>query len=112
MLIYYNDIFAGTYVETEIQGTRQLKLLSKGETYIMTSPKLVIGFFPVPRVDWSGTVTIKCEETGLSAELCYKCGSFFGGRANNRSVRGKIFMSSSSKTMYEISGHWDRYVVV
>lgn len=104
--------FHGTYVESVIHGTRQLKLLSKGETYIMTSPKLVIGFLPVPRVDWTGTVMIKCEETGLTAELCYRCGSFLGGRANNRSVRGKIFKSSSSKTMYEISGHWDRTITL
>lgn len=101
---------AGTYVETEVHGKRELKLLSKGETYIMNSPKLVIGFLPVPRVDWLGNVTIKCEETGLVAELNYKGGSILTGRGNNKSIKGKIFNSSSPSTIiFEISGHWDRY---
>lgn len=98
----------GTSVETEVQGKRQLKLLRFGETYAMNSPKLLIRFLPVPNVEWIGPVRIACKETGLEAQLSYKHNVF--GRRNHRSITGKIIDSSSSKTVYEISGHWDRYL--
>lgn len=107
LLISEKYAFVGTKVEAEVHGKRELKLLSVGETYLMNSPNLVIRFFPVQGVDWVGNVTIRCQETGLVAELCYK-GSIIG-RSNHRKIRGKIFMSTSSKSIYEISGHWDRY---
>ncbi|PKI56685.1 oxysterol-binding protein-related protein 4C-like [Punica granatum] len=102
--------FFGTSVETEVQGKRQLKLLKYGETYVMNSPKLLIRFLPVPGVDWVGHVQITCKETGLEAELSYKY-SIFGGR-NHRLIKGKIIDSSSSKTIYDIEGHWDRTVTI
>ncbi|KAK2979748.1 hypothetical protein RJ640_003487, partial [Escallonia rubra] len=104
--------FYGTSIETVVHGQKQLKLLTKDETYVINSPKLVIRFFPIPSVDWLGNVTIRCEESGLEAELCYKGSSFLGRRANYRSIRGKITSLSSSKPIYEISGHWDRTVTV
>ncbi|KAA8535778.1 hypothetical protein F0562_030788 [Nyssa sinensis] len=70
--------FNGTSVETEVHGKRQLKLLDKGESYVMNSPMLVMRFFPVSGVEWVGNVTIQCQETGLEAELCYKGNSFLG----------------------------------
>ncbi|KAL2458207.1 Oxysterol-binding protein-related protein 4B [Forsythia ovata] len=104
--------FYGTHIETEVQGKRLVKLLDKNETYIMNSPKLVIRFFPVPSVDWMGNVTIQCQETGLEAELSYRGNSFLPRPSVHRSIKGKIFMSSSSNTMYVIDGHWDRTVTV
>lgn len=91
-----------------MRGRKQLNLLNKGETYVLNSPKLVIRFFPVPGVEWLGDVRIRCQETGLEAELCYKGNAFLGRRSNHRSIKGKIFMSSSMKTICEITGHWDK----
>ncbi|KAI3440128.1 uncharacterized protein J3R85_003984, partial [Psidium guajava] len=102
--------FYGTKVETEVHGKRQLKLLSLGETYVMNAPKLLIRFFPVPGVDWVGNVRITCQETGLGAELCYQAPSLIG--RNRRSIKGKIIDLSSSKTLYEVDGHWDNTVMV
>ncbi|KAL7133758.1 hypothetical protein ABFS83_12G161400 [Erythranthe nasuta] len=104
--------FHGTYIETEVHGERRLNILDKRETYTMNSPKLVIRFFPLPGVDWLGNVKIRCEETGIEAELCYRGNSFLPRPSVHRSVKGKIFMSSTSKTVYEVSGHWDRTVIV
>ncbi|KAK9060627.1 hypothetical protein SSX86_021333 [Deinandra increscens subsp. villosa] len=104
--------FQGTSIETRVLGTRQLRLLNKGETYVMNSPNLVIKFLPVPDVEWLGNVTIRCQETGLEAELCYKGSSFLGRKRNYRSVKGKIVSSPEMKTIYEINGHWDRTVTV
>lgn len=76
----------------------------------MNTPKLLIRFFPVPGVDWVGNVRITCQETGLGAELCYQAPSLIG--RNRRSIKGKIIDLSSSKTLYEVDGHWDNTVTV
>ncbi|KAK6942007.1 Oxysterol-binding protein, partial [Dillenia turbinata] len=103
--------FHGTGVEVEVHGKKELKLLTHVETYVMDSPKLFIRFVPVPGADWIGNVRIRCEETGIEAELCYRTSSFLGFGGNQRSVKGRIFLSSSpKKTIYEINGHWDRTV--
>ncbi len=99
-------------MEVEVHGKKQLKLLNHGEIYVMNSPKLLIRFFPVPGTDWVGNVRIQCQESGLEAELNYKYNSFLGLRGNHRSIKGKVFESSSLKTLYEIDGQWDRYVLL
>ncbi|KAK4756170.1 hypothetical protein SAY87_006297 [Trapa incisa] len=101
--------FYGTSVETEVLGKRQLNLRRFGETYVTNTPKLLIRFLPVPLVDWVGPVRITCKETGLEAELHYKS-NVFGRRNNLRWISGRILDSTSSKTLFEINGHWDRVV--
>lgn len=86
-----------------------LKLLNNGETYVMNSPNLVMRLFPVPGVECLGNVIIRCPETGLEAELKYKGNAFFGRRSStHRAIEGRIYRSSSMKTLYEIAGHWDK----
>ncbi|KAL8223514.1 hypothetical protein R6Q57_018989 [Mikania cordata] len=104
--------FQGTSIETRVLGTRQLRLINKGESYVMNSPNLVIKFLPVPDVEWLGNVTIQCRETGLEAHLSYKGKSFLGRKGNYRSVRGKIMSTPEMKTIYEINGHWDSTVTI
>ena len=96
-------------METEVRGKRQLKLHNHGETYEMNCPKLLIKLLPVPGVDWIGKERIHCQETGLEVELNYGGKSYFGLRGSHRSIKGKIFKSSSMKILLEIDGHWDRY---
>ena len=93
-----------------MHGKRQLKLQNHGETYEMSSPNLVIRILPIPGTDWVGNVSIRCQETGLVAELNYIGQSFFGFRAGQRLIKGKIFDSLSMKILYKIEGHWDRYL--
>lgn len=95
-------------MEAEVQGIRQLKLLNHGETYVMNSPSLLIRFLP-PGLDWVGKVKIQCQQTGLEAELCYLSNSFLGRRGSH-SIKGRIYHSSSLNTLYEIEGHWNRYI--
>lgn len=99
----------GTSILTEVKGKRTLKLLTYGETYVMNSPNLLIRILPVPGIDWVGDVRVQCQETGLGAELHYRRNSFIGLGRNYRSIKGKIVDLSSSQTLYEIEGHWDRY---
>ncbi|XP_051113676.1 oxysterol-binding protein-related protein 4B-like [Andrographis paniculata] len=104
--------FYGTHIETEVHGSRQLKLLDQNETYTMNSPKLVIRLFPIPRVEWMGNVRVHCQETGLEADLSYRGNSFFPRPSMHRSIKGTIFLSSTSEALCEINGHWDRTVAV
>ncbi|XP_052200286.1 oxysterol-binding protein-related protein 4C [Diospyros lotus] len=104
--------YNGTSVETRVHGERQLKLLNKGEIYEIGHPNLVIRFLPVPGVHWVGNVTIRCRQTGLEAMICFGGSSFLGLKPSNRSVKGTVFISSSRKPIYDITGHWDRTVTV
>ncbi|XP_058113564.1 oxysterol-binding protein-related protein 4B-like [Magnolia sinica] len=104
--------FYGTSVDVVVHGKKQLNLLNFGENYEMNTPRLLIRFFPVPGVDWVGNVRIRCKESGLEADLCYKGHSFLGFRSSSRSVKGRIFDSSSSVTIYDIDGHWDRIITM
>ncbi|XP_022756558.1 oxysterol-binding protein-related protein 4C isoform X2 [Durio zibethinus] len=105
--------FHGAWVETEVQGKRQLKLLCRGETYEMNSPNLLIRLLPMPAVFWTGNVRIRCPENGLEAELRYgPKSSFLGLRGSHRSVKGKICETSTRKTLFELNGHWDRTVTM
>ncbi|GMJ07145.1 OSBP(oxysterol binding protein)-related protein 4C [Hibiscus trionum] len=104
--------FNGASVDTEVRGKRQLKLLSRGETYEMNSPNLLIRFLPLPGVDWAGNVRVRCKETGLEAELRYGPKSFLGLRGSHRSVKGKIYETSTKRILFELNGHWDRKVTV
>lgn len=99
-------------METKVRGKRQLKLLNHGETYEMKSPKLLIKFLPIPGVDWVGKDTIQCHESGLSAELYYGSKSFFGLRGSHRSIKGKIFETSTMRPLFEIDGQWDTYISI
>lgn len=62
----------------------------------------------MPAIEWIGKQRIQCRETGLEAELTYGGTSFLGLRGNPRSIKGKIFDSSSLKPLSEIDGIWDR----
>ncbi|KAL2340548.1 hypothetical protein Fmac_008488 [Flemingia macrophylla] len=100
--------FNGTSVEAKVYGKRQLKLLNHGETYEMNCPHLVLRILPVTGADWAGTVTVRCIETGIVAELTYRSTrSFLGIGGNHRVVKGKILDSSSLKVLFEVDGHWD-----
>uniref|UniRef100_A0A1D1ZIN3 Oxysterol-binding protein-related protein 4B n=1 Tax=Anthurium amnicola TaxID=1678845 RepID=A0A1D1ZIN3_9ARAE len=105
--------FHGTSIEALIHGKREVKLLGFGECYEMDAPTLMIKFFPVPSTEWAGNVSIRCKESGLEADLCYyKSHSFLGFGGNPRSVKGRIFHSKTSMTIYEIYGQWDRTVML
>ncbi|OVA19235.1 Oxysterol-binding protein [Macleaya cordata] len=106
----FNFGIVGASVEGTMHGTRQMKLLNHGENYVMNAPNVLIRFFPVPKTDFTGNVTIRCEESDLEAELCFGGYSFLGFGGKYRSVKGRIIESSTSKTIYKEEGHWDRYI--
>ncbi|XP_044961090.1 oxysterol-binding protein-related protein 4C-like isoform X3 [Hordeum vulgare subsp. vulgare] len=104
--------FHGTSIEATVYGKRQVKLPKFNETYEVDCPNLLIRLLPGPSVEWSGTVRIACNDSGLEAELSYhRSNSFMGMGGDGRCVKGKVFRSSSPEdTICEIDGYWDRTV--
>ncbi|XP_044961089.1 oxysterol-binding protein-related protein 4C-like isoform X2 [Hordeum vulgare subsp. vulgare] len=102
----------GTSIEATVYGKRQVKLPKFNETYEVDCPNLLIRLLPGPSVEWSGTVRIACNDSGLEAELSYhRSNSFMGMGGDGRCVKGKVFRSSSPEdTICEIDGYWDRTV--
>ncbi|CAA7060297.1 unnamed protein product [Microthlaspi erraticum] len=104
--------FRGAYVEIETKGKRVMKLQSRKETYDMNQPRLIVRLLPTLGAQYTGKLKIKCPETNLEAELDLNSDSFrerFRGN-NSRSIKGKIYESSSRDKLYDIFGHWDRTV--
>ncbi|CAA6675682.1 unnamed protein product [Spirodela intermedia] len=105
-LLWWQELvprFTGTGIETQIQGKREVKLRSFGESYEMDAPSLVIKFLPVP----------SSEETRLEADLCYyRSHLFLGFGSSSRAVKGKIFHSKTLMTIYDVYGCWDRQVML
>ncbi|KAK7265224.1 hypothetical protein RJT34_32840 [Clitoria ternatea] len=105
--------FRGTSIEAQMHGKRLLRLLKHGETYEMNSPHLSIRILPVPGADWVGNVNIRCQETGLVANLSYtSTHSFLGFGGNRKLIKGNIIDSSMFKILYEVDGYWDSIVKV
>ncbi|KAL2928841.1 Oxysterol-binding protein-related protein 4B, partial [Bienertia sinuspersici] len=104
--------FYGTVVDGKIHGERRLNLLQKGENYVMHSPTIQYRLLPKPGVALVGNVNIKCQETGLEAELSFKSGSILGFGGEIGTIKGKIIDSSSLKKLYDIHGRWDRTVYI
>ena len=86
-------------------GKRTLKLKNHGETYEMNCPNFIFRFLPIPGTEWVGNVHIRCQETNLEADFCYKGRSFLSFKGNKRSIKGKIIDSSSSTVLYDVDAH-------
>lgn len=114
LICYYQCVpkFYGASLETEVRGKRKLKLLNRGETYEMNTPNLLIRFVPMPGVNWVGNVRIRCPENGLEAQLHYGPKSFLGLGGNPRAVKGKIYETSTRRTLFELNGQWDRTITM
>lgn len=105
--------FHVTRVDAEVQGIRQLKLVHRDETYVMTHPDLEFRFFPMAGVQWCGKLAVRCLETDLEAELSFVRNSYFLGNKSNQScIKGKIFVSSTKQTIFEVNGQWDGTVTI
>ncbi len=85
--------FWGNSVEVEFVGPRVIRFGKAGETYTMNTPNLCFrGIFGVGRqfTEWCGVVTIRCEQTGMTAKLHFEQMGMFGMRGEPNSVKGEI----------------------
>lgn len=95
--------FVGNSILAILDGNAKLKLLNRGEEYIMTMPHLICKgmLFGKLSMDLGGKVTITCPTTGYSAELNF---SVWLTRTINP-VEGKIKLGN--EVMATLQGSWD-----
>ncbi|MCO5560514.1 hypothetical protein L7F22_014129 [Adiantum nelumboides] len=103
--------FWGNKVEVNIQGKRELWMDAHKEVYEMTSPKLVIRFFPTFGNEWVGKSTIKCNASGLEAELHFHSKPFFGWGSVGR-ISGKVMDTSTQTCLFDLSGFYHQEVTM
>jgi hypothetical protein len=77
----------------------------------MTSPRLSIRLFPAPGNEWVGSTTVKCDASGFEATLSFKPKPFLGLRGSLGQVSGQIWDRATDKLLFELHGHWNKYVV-
>ncbi|KAL3688147.1 hypothetical protein R1sor_014456 [Riccia sorocarpa] len=104
--------FYGHSVEVTVEGKNYLTLGEHEETYLTTSPKLTLKFFPNHGSEWTGETTVTCEKSGLEASINFKAKSFLGLRGGSNRVTGKIRSIGSSNVLYTIHGNWDDIVML
>ncbi|KAI5074255.1 hypothetical protein GOP47_0010216 [Adiantum capillus-veneris] len=103
--------FCGNRVEVTIQGKRELWMDAHKEVYEMTSPKLVIRFFPTFGNEWVGKSTIKCNASGFEADLLFHSRPFFGWGSVCK-VSGRIIDSSTQTPLFDLSGFYNQKVTI
>lgn len=99
--------FYGNSTSAILEGTANLTLLPRGESYTLTSPYahckgILMGTLSM---ELGGKVNIECDNTGYRAELEFKLKPFLGGSEYTNVVTGKLKLGK--ETMANISGHWD-----
>eukprot|EP00249_Psilotum_nudum_P032506 c48108_g1_i1 orf=406-1542(-) len=104
--------FYGGSVEATIHGLRILLLPQHGEKYEMTSPKLLLRFFPSLGTGWVGDTTITCPQSCLQATISFKTKTFLGLRGSLNKVTGMICNSATGRVLYKLNGSWTQKVTL
>ncbi|KAH7443807.1 hypothetical protein KP509_02G051800 [Ceratopteris richardii] len=104
--------FYGHKVEVVIQGKRELWLDAHKEVYEMTSPNLMIQFFPTFGNEWVGSTTIKCSASDLEATLIFHSRPFYVWWGSIGQITGRVLKSSSQAPLHEISGFYNQILVL
>ena len=99
--------FYGNSISAILDGTARLKLLTRGEDYLVTYPYahckgILLGTLAL---ELGGKVNIKCDKTGYNTELEFKLKPFLGSSDLCNLVTGRIRLGN--ETLGSIEGHWD-----
>jgi hypothetical protein len=107
--------FTGNSVVVPFKGERRLRIPRLGETYVLTVANLVYRglLFGARGAEWTGTVTVACEKTGLRCKLELKPLGTLGLWGSWHRVEGAIKVKgrAGNKVLVgSIAGHWDKVV--
>lgn len=99
--------FYGNSISAILDGTARLKLLTRGEDYLVTYPYahckgILLGTLAL---ELGGKVNIKCDKTGYNTELEFKLKPFLGSSDLCNLVTGRIRLGN--ETLGSLEGHWD-----
>jgi len=88
----------------------------KTEEYVLTRPTILTsGYLGIgkQRMEFAGECAIRCEASGLEAVIDFKSKGTFNLRSTDiNGVGGRVTEMATGRTLYEISGQWDRVVHV
>lgn len=86
------------------------------EEYVLTRPTILTsGYLGLgkQRMEFSGESLIRCEASDLEAVIDFKSKGTFNLRGTDANgVSGRVLESSTGRTLYELSGNWDKVVHV
>lgn len=99
--------FYGNSTSAILEGTANLTLLPRGETYTLTIPYahckgILMGTLSM---ELGGKVAIECENTGYKSDIEFKLKPFLGGSEYTNLMTGRIRLGK--ETLANIRGHWD-----
>ncbi|ODV65273.1 Oxysterol-binding protein [Hyphopichia burtonii NRRL Y-1933] len=105
--------FLGNSSAAMMEGLACLTLGERNnEKYTMTQPNMYCRgiLFGKLRYELGDHMIIKCEDTGLEADIEFKTKGFIGG--NYDAIEGTIFNSKTSEQLYTISGKWNEVMEI
>lgn len=104
--ILFRSKFTGNSTAAILDGECTVYMMHYDEEYILTFPTAYARgiLWGTLLMELGGTVTIKCPQTEMKAEIDFKTKGFFGGDYNV--VSGKIM--HKKKTLYTFQGKWDK----
>lgn len=86
------------------------------EEYVLTRPTILTsGYLGLgkQKMEFSGESMIRCEATDLEAVIDFKSKGTFNLRSTDANgVSGRVMELSTGRTLYELSGNWDKVVHV
>lgn len=99
--------FLGNLLAALMDGWGHVTLGQHNETYVMNQPNVYCRgiLFGKMRTELGDHMVIKCEKTGLEADIEFKTKGFISGTYD--AIAGTIKRSSTGEELYSISGKWN-----
>ena len=88
-----------------------MRFLNRGERFFVTQPNMYARgiLFGKMKYELGDHSVVRCPETGLSADLEFKTKGYFGGKYD---LIGGTIKDGKGKTLYELSGAWNREMYI
>ena len=104
--------FMGNSAASILEGHASLHFLNRGEEYIITFPSYVVKGILVGalKMEISGKTTIKCAQTGYTAEIEFKTKGTFFGRSDENAA--KVLIKHGKDKLYSVAGRWDQVLTL
>ena len=106
--------FWGNSLDVKLKGSIRITLERwDSEEYVLTRPCIhMSGFFAGrQRLEFSGPAGIRCEATGLGADLEFRAKGMLG-RGEPHAVSGHVFELATRQILYTFDGFWDGIVSI
>lgn len=104
--------FLGNSSAAMMEGVAYVTLGEHDEVYSLTQPNIYCRgiLFGKLRYELGDHMLIKCEKTGLQADIEFKTKGFISGAYD--AIEGTVLRTADSKTLYTISGKWNEVMYI